>query len=70
MARPEPLPNCSGKPRVYDRCVLSGIILINPNGLRWCDASREYGPHTTLYNRRPTVFLSAIALATAVIFWL
>lgn len=21
------------------------------NGLRWCDAPREYGPHKTLYNR-------------------
>jgi transposase len=31
--------------------VLSGIIFINRNGLRWCDAPREYGPHKTLYNR-------------------
>ena len=40
-----------GRPRVYDRRVLSGIIFINRNGLRWRDAPREYGPHKTLYNR-------------------
>jgi transposase len=34
-----------------DRRVLSGIIFINRNGLRWCDAPKEYGPHKTLYNR-------------------
>ena len=31
--------------------VLSGITFINHNGLRWCDAPRECGPHKTLYNR-------------------
>jgi len=31
--------------------VLSGIIFINRNGLRWRDAPAEYGPHKTLYNR-------------------
>ena len=30
--------------------VLSGIILINRNGLRWCDAPKEYGPSKSLYN--------------------
>ncbi|WP_415518859.1 MULTISPECIES: IS5 family transposase [Gluconobacter] len=40
-----------GKPRVDDRRVLSGIIFVNRNGLRWRDAPREYGPHKTLYNR-------------------
>ena len=40
-----------GKARVDDRRVLSGIIFINRNGLRWCDAPKEYGPHKTLYNR-------------------
>ncbi len=34
-----------------DRRVLSGIIFVNRNGLRWRDAPREYGPHKTLYNR-------------------
>ncbi len=52
MARLEPFfPKSHGKPRVDDRRVLSGIIFINRNGLRWCDAPREYGPHKTLYNR-------------------
>lgn len=44
-------PKSHGKPRVDDRRVLSGIIFINGNGLRWCDAPREYGPAKTLYNR-------------------
>lgn len=52
MARLRPyFPKSHGKPRVDDRRVLSGIIFINRNGLRWCDAPREYGPHKTLYNR-------------------
>ena len=44
-------PKSHGKPRVDDRRVLSGIIFINRNGLRWCDAPKEYGPAKTLYNR-------------------
>ena len=44
-------PKSHGKPRVDDRRVLSGIIFINRNGLRWCDAPKEYGPPKTLYNR-------------------
>ena len=52
MARLEPFfPKSDGRPRVDDRRVLSGIIFINSNGLRWCDAPREYGPPKTLYNR-------------------
>ena len=31
--------------------MLSGIIFINRNGLRWRDAPREYGPPKTLNNR-------------------
>jgi transposase len=31
--------------------VLIGIISINRNGLRWCDAPAAYGPRKTLYNR-------------------
>ena len=38
-------------PRVDDRLVLSGIIFVLRNGLRWRDAPREYGPHKTIYNR-------------------
>lgn len=44
-------PKSRGRPRVDDLRVLSGIIFINRNGLRWCDAPREYGPPKTLYNR-------------------
>ena len=44
-----PLPH--GVPRVGDRRVLSGIIFVNRNGLRWRDAPKDYGPHKTLYNR-------------------
>ena len=52
MARLQPFfPKSHGKPRVDDRRVLSGIIFVNRNGLRWRDAPREYGPAKTLYNR-------------------
>jgi len=44
-------PKSHGKPRVDDRRVLSGIVFVNRNGLRWRDAPREYGPAKTLYNR-------------------
>ena len=40
-----------GRASVDDRRVLSGIIFINRNGLRCCDAPKQYGPHKTLYNR-------------------
>ena len=39
------------KARVDDRRVLSGIIHVRRNGLRWCDAPAVHGPHKTLYNR-------------------
>jgi putative transposase len=52
MARLRPFfPKSHGKPRVDDRRVLSGIIFVNRNGLRWRDAPPEYGPPKTLYNR-------------------
>jgi transposase len=44
-------PKSHGVPRVDDRRVLSGIIFINRNSLRWCDAPKEYGPPKTLNNR-------------------
>jgi putative transposase len=44
-------PLSHGVPRVDDRRVLSGIIFVIRNGLRWRDAPKEYGPHKTLYNR-------------------
>ena len=37
-------PKSHGKPRVDDRRVLSGIIFVNRNGLRWRDAPKDYGP--------------------------
>lgn len=52
MARLRPFfPKSHGKPRVDDLRVLSGIIFINRDGLRWCDAPKDYGPPKTLYNR-------------------
>jgi transposase len=44
-------PKSHGKPRGDDRRVLSGIVFVNLNGLRWLDAPSVYGPHKTLYNR-------------------
>jgi putative transposase len=44
-------PLSHGVPRVDDRRVVSGIVFVIKNGLRWRDAPREYGPHKTLYNR-------------------
>ncbi len=40
-----------GIPRVDDRRVVSGIVFVIRNGLRWRDAPPAYGPHKTLYNR-------------------
>ena len=52
MARLERFfPKPHGRPRVDDRRVLSGIIFINRNGLRWRDAPAAYGPPKTLYSR-------------------
>ncbi len=52
MARLAPFfPKPHGKPRVDDRRVLIGIILIDLNRLRWGEAPKEYGPHKTLYSR-------------------
>jgi transposase len=51
MARLRPyFPKSHGMPRVNDRRVLSGIIFVNRNGSRWCNATKEYGLHKTLYN--------------------
>ena len=52
MACLEPfVPKSRGKPRVDNRHVLSGIIFINRNGLRWRDVPTAFDPHKTLYNR-------------------
>jgi len=79
MGRLQPyFPKSHGKPRVDDRRMLSGIVFVNRNALRWCDAPSAYGPHepvggdwrhvATRYDRCPTVFFSAIVLAATVIF--
>ncbi len=44
-------PKVRGKARSDDRTVLSGIIHMEHNGLRWRDAPAVYGPHKTPYNR-------------------
>jgi len=52
MARLRPFfPESHGKPRVDDRRVSSGMIFINRNGLRWCDAPKAVGPARTFCNR-------------------
>lgn len=52
LSRIEPyFPSPHGVPRVDDRRVISGIIHVIRNGLRWRDAPEVYGPHKTLYNR-------------------
>lgn len=52
MRRIEPyFPLSHGVPRVDDRRVISGIVFVIRNGLRWRDAPKEYGPPKTIYNR-------------------
>ncbi len=47
----EPYFPSHGVPRVDDRQIISGIIFMIRNGLRWRDAPAEYGPPRTIYNR-------------------
>jgi transposase len=52
MRRIEPyFPLSHGIARVDDRRIVSGIIFVIRNGLRWRDAPSGYGPHKTIYNR-------------------
>jgi transposase len=52
MRKIEPFfPLSHGVPRVDDSRVISGIIFVLKNGLRWRDAPAAYGPHKTIYNR-------------------
>ena len=52
MRRIKPyFPLSHGVARVDDRRVISGIIFVIKNGLRWRDAPSCYGPHKTIYNR-------------------
>lgn len=39
-----------GIPRVDDRRVISGIIFVIKNGLRWLDVPAECGPPKAMYN--------------------
>jgi transposase len=51
MRRIKPyFPLSHGIARVDDRRVISGIVFVIRNGLRWRDAPRDYGPH-----RRSTI---------------
>jgi transposase len=43
--------NKPGARRVDDRRVMSGIFHVLKVGCRWIDCPKEYGPHTTIYNR-------------------
>jgi transposase len=43
--------NQPGARRVDDRRVISGIIHVLKTGGRWRDCPKDYGPHTTIYNR-------------------
>jgi putative transposase len=45
------LPLSHGVARVDDRRIVSAIVFVIKNGLRWRDAPPEYGPHKTIYNR-------------------
>jgi putative transposase len=43
-------PPSHGVPRVDDRRIISGIVFVIRNGLRWRDAPAECGPPKTIYN--------------------
>ena len=52
MRRIEPcFPLLHGFQRVDDRQIVSGIIFVIRNGLRWRDAPSAFGPYKTIYNR-------------------
>ena len=52
MRRIEPyFPLSQGVPRVDDRRIVSGIIFVIRNVLRWRDIPAKYGPAETIYNR-------------------
>ena len=44
-------PLSHGIARVDDRRIVSAILFVIKNGLRWRDAPPGYGPHKTIYNR-------------------
>jgi len=51
VINPMPPNKPRGIPRVDDRRVLNGIILVLRSGAPWRDLSESYGPRTTCYNR-------------------
>src|ERR1700746_2752470 len=60
-------PLSHGVARVDDRRIVSAIVFVIRNGLRWRDAPPEYGPHKTIYNpfvgwSRPGVFNQIFAV--------
>jgi transposase len=44
-------PLSHGVARVDDRRIVSAIVFVIKNGLRWRDAPPEHGPHKAIYNR-------------------
>lgn len=46
-------PLSHGVPRVDYRLILSGLVFVLRNGLRWRDAPREYVAHKTIYTVSP-----------------
>ena len=44
-------PLSHGIARVDDRRIVSAIVFVIKNGLRWRDAPPDYRPHKTIYNR-------------------
>jgi putative transposase len=44
-------PLSHGVARVDDRRIVSAIVFVIKNGLRWRGAPPEYGPNKTIYNR-------------------
>lgn len=56
-------PRSRGRPRVDDRRVLSGIVLVIRNGLRWRDAPAVYGPPKTLTTAESSGAASACSRA-------
>ena len=51
-------PLSHGVPRVDDRTVVSGIIHVIRNGLRWRDAPDLYGPHPRIHTSQVHAMVS------------
>ena len=64
MARLQPYsPKSHGRERVDDQRVLSGIIFVNRNGLRWRNVPKEYDPakHSTIAGSGEATKASSLA---------